>query len=313
MSRILLFFIAIAFLTTSCEEVFIPDIEEEQRIIVEGHIESGPEALPPYVILSKSLPFFGTIRPEDISNNQIIDATVEVWHNDISYELSPFCLSDLPPNIREMILNDSDLSFVPDSADFCLYLDWQSNIPVAIGETYDLHIELSDGQILTASTSIPPLVPIDSFEFTEPPGNPEADTLARLLCYLSDPAGESNFYRYLTASNDQGFIAGFGSVVDDAFFDGKAFQFPLQKAEDPQANEEFDEETFGLYKRGERVRIKWMNIDEAHYNFWNSFEFNLNNQGPFATYTRVSSNVTGALGIWGGYSSVIYTLEVPER
>ena len=316
MKYIILTLVSLYFLT-SCEQVFIPAVPEEERIIIEGHIESGPEALPPYVILSRSLPYFGVVQPEDIVNNQITDAQVEVIFEGSAYELEHFCISDLPPELIEGLLGEADVNFILDSTDFCLYIDWQNSIPIQVGGKYDLNIQLANGEQLTGTTTIPNLVPLDSFEFTPPPGNPEADTLARLLSYLSDPADEVNFYRYLTASNEGPFIAGFGSVVDDALFNGQTFQFPLQKAIDPQANEELDDdfetETFGLYNRGDTIRIKWMNLDEEHFNFWNSFEFNLNNQGPFSTYTRVSSNVDGALGVWGGYSSDIYTLVVPTQ
>ena len=30
------------------------------------------------------------------------------------------------------------------------------------------------------------------------------------------------------------------------------------------------------------------------------------NQGPFASYTRLQSNIVGGLGIWGGYSVSYY-------
>lgn len=315
MNRIIQYIFCFALLLMiSCEEAFTPEIDESSReIIVEGHIEKGMEALPPYVLLSRSLPFFGNIHPDDLADNQINDAEVYVAYNNNEYMLNHVCLSNLPPELREELI--SEIGIIPDMTgrDFCVYIDFSQEIPLEFNGQYDLKIILSNGDTLKSTTTIPEHVPIDSFRFRPPPGQNPNDSLARLLCRINDPAGMENFYRYLTAEQGEGFTAGFGSVTDDAFFDGQSFEFPLQKAEDTQSSDDTDANEFGLYTRGDTIRIKWMNLDRAHYDFWNTFEFNLNSQGPFSSYTRVSSNVSGALGIWGAYSSTIYTLEVPEN
>ena len=313
MRHLTIIFICIL-LVSSCEEAFIPDIQEESRkIIVEGHIEHGSNVLPPYVLISRSLPFFGTISQEDLTETQITDAEVYVVHEGDTSSLDLICLSDLPPEVREELIGQINIIPGNPETDFCVYMDLSFAISINIGDLYHLIINLPNGEVLTSVTSIPEHVPVSDFRFTPPPGNLQTDTLARLLCRINDPENESNYYRYLTAENNGPFIAGFSSVIDDAFFNGESFEFPLQKAESPQAGEDVDPNTFGLYDRGDTVRIKWMNLDEAHFEFWNTFEFNLNNQGPFSTYTRVSSNVDGAIGIWGGYSSTTYTLIVPEE
>jgi hypothetical protein len=312
--RNIYFIVFVILVFSACEEAFLPDVSEnEQEIIVEGHIEKGDEALPPYVLLSRSLPFFGSFEPSDIAELQIDDASVYVNHMGETYPLQYICLSDLPPEIRQSIAEEIALIPNMNSTDFCIYIDIGQEIPLVYEEPYHLSIILSDGDTLQSSTIIPEHVPIDSFRFTPPPGQDPIDTLARLLATISDPAPEPNYYRYLTAGEGQALIAGFGSVTDDAFFNGQSFEFPLQKAIDTQSGEDIAPEEFGLYERGDTIRIKWINIDREHFEFWNTFEFNLNNQGPFSTYTRVSSNVSGSLGIWGGYSSTIYTLVVPEE
>ena len=73
---------------------------------------------------------------------------------------------------------------------------------------------------------------------------------------------------------------------------------------------EKEKNTFGLFKIGDSVAIKWSAIDETHFNFWNTLEFNKGNQGPFSTYTTINSNIIGGLGNWGGYNSKIYRLKV---
>jgi hypothetical protein len=97
-------------------------------------------------------------------------------------------------------------------------------------------------------------------------------------------------------------------VTEDVFFNGKTFEFQLLKAEN--INEDLDPETFGLYTIGDSIGIKWCNIDKDHFEFWNTLEFSNANQGPFAGYTRIDSNIEGGLGIWGGYSVSFYRLLV---
>jgi len=100
--------------------------------------------------------------------------------------------------------------------------------------------------------------------------------------------------------NGEPFTTPFGSVGDDALFDGQEFEFPLNRAF--SRGDSIDPNTAGLWMRGDTMAIKWCTIDEAHYNFWQTFDFNRNSGGPFSSYTRVTSNVDGALGVWGGYS-----------
>jgi len=126
---------------------------------------------------------------------------------------------------------------------------------------------------------------------------------------VDDPIGE-DYYRYETSLNDRGLIAQFQSTTNDAFFDGQEFEFPLNRAEYPEDDTEFND--FGLYPRGDTVLIKWMNIDREHFDFWNTRDFSANSGGPFANYTRIDGNLEGALGIWGGYSISQYVLPIPE-
>jgi hypothetical protein len=107
-------------------------------------------------------------------------------------------------------------------------------------------------------------------------------------------------------------IPPFGSVTDDAIFDGKEFEFPLQRAQ----------------RRGGLVLIlrhldftgvailsqsNGATIDKAHFDFWNTRDFSASSGGPFAAYTRISTNINGGLGIWGGYAVGVYSMKVPPK
>ncbi|MEN0002970.1 MAG: DUF4249 domain-containing protein [Bacteroidota bacterium] len=311
MKRVLyLLMLLMGALLWSCEEEFIPEITTDPNaIVVEGYIEAGSRATPPFVILTRSIPFFQNINTDGFDGLFVRDAKVEVTNGDQTVQLTELCLQELSP--EQQAIAGQLLGFDPDSIafNFCAYVDLSFSMIGEEGEQYDLRIEAED-KTLTASTTIPPHVPLDSLRFIEPPGTPN-DTLAELRIFLADPAGQRDFYRYQTEINSAGFQSPIGSVVDDRLFDGDTFEFPLAKAED--RNAEFDPATFGLYRRGDQVGVKWINIDEPHFNFWNTLEFTLANQGPFSNYTRVDSNIEGGLGIWGGLSASYYELEVPEE
>jgi len=292
-SKIFLTLTLIAALLSGCTEEFIPDTQEEdQQLVVEGFIEAGEGAMPTYVLLTKSVPFISTIDLNTFNELFVNDAKVTVSDGTRIVELIEYCLDDLPPEIRDAAAEA--LGFDSDSTtlNICAYVD------------------LADAIMITATTTIPDYVPLFNLRWDEPPGEP-SDTLARLWVTIDDPANEANFYRYFTEENDNGFITPFSSVVNDNFFDGKEFEFPLSKAEPRDGD--FDANSFGLYYRGDSIRIKWMTLDEAHYEFWNTLEFSRNNSGPFSSYNRVTSNVDGALGVWGGYAVRYYEELVPVK
>lgn len=303
-------FALISVVLIGCTEEFVPETQEEdQQYVVEGFIEGGDSETPTYVLLTRSIPFLSTIDLNTFNTIFVNDAKITVSDGINTVELAEFCLDELPPEIREAAA--TALGFDPDSTllNICAYVDLLNQIDPQEGGTYDLRIEIED-EIITARTTIPENVPLFNLRWDDPPGEP-SDTIARLWVTIDDPANEANFYRYFTEVNNEGLISPFSSVVDDKFFDGKEFEFPLTKAEPRDGD--FDADTFGWYFRGDSIRIKWMTIDEAHFEFWNTLEFSRNNSGPFSSYNRVTSNVDGALGVWGGYSVRYYDEFVPFK
>ena len=134
--------------------------------------------------------------------------------------------------------------------------------------------------------------------------------MAQMRAYANDPKGP-DFYRYFTSVNGSSYVAGANSVTDDAFFDGINTKFNLFKSEPRDGHS--DPSVFGLWKRGDTISIKFCSIDKAHFDFWNTLEFNANSGGPFSSYTRVKHNIVGGLGIWGGYNASYYDAIVPKK
>lgn len=291
----------------ACEVEFIPkDINLSPELVVEGYVEAGPEALPAYVILTRSKPFFSELSLQELDDLFVRNASVTVNDGQQTTTLSELCFNDLPSDLRQVAAERLGLN--PDSVliNFCVYVDLGSQINPEPGKSYHLKIIAGDERI-EATTTVPEFIPLDSLWWREAPGKP-IDTLLQLMATINDPADQKNFYRYFCRINEGPFETPFSSVNDDLLIDGKTFDFRLIRPR--KEGEEFDQSTFGLFRTGDSITIKWTSIDEAHFNFWNTFEFNKGNQGPFSSYTTIDSNIKGGLGVWGAYSTGLYSLRV---
>lgn len=294
---------------SACEVEFIPrDIDLDPEYVVEGYLELGEQALPPYVILTKSKPFFSSLPIDELENLFVHNAEITVTQGTQKVRLTELCLNDLPPQIKQLAADRLGLDLDSLKINFCVYIDLNGAIKAEVGKTYQLEIR-HGSQSLNAKTTIPEYIPLDSLWWRDAPGKP-VDTLLQLMTKIKDPPGQKNFYRYSCSINGSAFITPFSSVNDDVLIDGKDFEFRLIKPNFP--GEDFDQSSFGLFHTGDSVTIKWSTIDEAHFNFWNTLEFNKGNQGPFSSYTTIDSNIEGGLGIWGSYHSRLYRLKVEK-
>lgn len=300
-------FLAAACLIVGCEEEYIPASNGQgPRYVVEGFIEAGENPFPTYVLLTRTFEFYSELGPQQFTDAFVHDAMVTVSHGTQEFALQEVCFSDLPMELRNEIAGQFGFNGDSLQVDFCVYVDLLRLLQPVIGGTYNLKIQIDD-DLITATTTIPNHVRIEDLYFRSPPGQPN-DSLAQLRVALSDLPGEMNYYRYLVGINGGNLETGFSSVEEDLFFDGKTFEFQLFN---PQTTSgDVDPDVFGLYFVGDSVTVKWTNIDEAHFNFWNTLEFSNANQGPFASYTRLQSNIQGGLGIWGGYSVSYYHVKV---
>ncbi len=294
-------------LLTACEERFQPELtDEEPELVIEGHIEAGDTPLPPYIILTRTLPFYSNIHPEAIDELFVHNAVVRVSDGEQTVTLEEVCLSNIPPELQAIVaetLTNVDTGFI----DYCLYTDPGFSMVGEVGKTYDLYVE-TDREIATATTTIPEHVPLDSVYFVAAPGG-HGDSLLEMRVKLTDPVSEQ-YYRYFTSTNGGLLYPSFGSVFDDAFFNGQTFEFPLPKGEPPYR--EADDGVYGLHLPGDEVNLKWTNLDRDHHDFWDTVEYNKVNQGPFGSYTQIKTNIEGGLGIWGGYSVSNYLVVAVE-
>ncbi|BDS10304.1 DUF4249 domain-containing protein [Aureispira anguillae] len=312
-------------LSSSCEKEFIPETTfDEPELVVEGYISKGPNALPPYVILTKSIEYTATIGSDLLNDLFVHNAQVSISDGTNSVQLQEFCVSDLqilPAPLRDAIAQAIGLpAFDIDSIDLdvCVYTDLLGIVGLGLnieeGGQYDLEIKTEDFGTITSSTTIPYSVPIDSLTYINHPSYPANDSLVEVLAYFQDPIGP-NYYRSFSQRNREPMYSASarginGSVSDDTIFEGQGFSFAILRGQDPLGDFDFD--TFGYFWRGDTVTIRAACLDYAHFRFWQTSEYNTGSQGPFGTYTRIESNIKGGLGIWGGISYREKTLIIPE-
>ncbi len=309
MTNCKLYSLLILFVLCGCETVYEPDTSSYPvEYVVEGFVELANQDVPTFVFLSRTLPFYDRIDENTINDAFVRDAHVSVTTDGGNVvELTEICLDELDEVTAELIRDALVINGV--FSNFCIYVDLNNSIVKRPGSRYDLDI-IAGLDHLTASTTIPDTVPVNRLFHEKPAGN-IADSLYDFGIEITDPLNDVNYYRVLLGVNSLPLYSNNGSVFDDVFIDGETFSFPLPRPVYPGEDVELD--SVGLFRAGDTVNLKWMTLDYAHYEFWSSLEFDSNNGGPFASYTRANSNVDGALGIWGGYGAYYYQYIIPRE
>ena len=268
----------------SCEKDINIELETSQeKIVVEGAIEQG---LPPYVVLSKTVGFFAPTDVQSYQNSFVKGAVVTV--------------SDGINTVQLDELNFSGFTF---------YSTTNAAIFGQVGKTYSLEIN-AEGKTLTATTTIPTPIVMDSYWYKDQPG---FSNFGYLWFNLNDPPGLGNAYRIFTQrkNKDVRFIPADGSVWDDQLIDGLDVDLFIWRGHEPNsANEDDIAETSEYFQQGDTIFIKFCTIDLAHFNFWESFEIAaFSNENPFAAPATIRTNIQGGgLGVWGGYGVTYDTL-----
>lgn len=299
----------------SCEKEIDVDLPRpEEKLVVEGVIETGGF---PYVILSKSTPFFDPTNIQSVANSYVGDATITISDGVVTNQMTKLCSASLSLSQNQQL---SDLLGIPvsllTSYDICGFVDF--SIVGEIGKTYKIVIDWK-GEQYESSTELVNPVPLDSSWFDV---FGDRDSLGFLYAEMSDPVAESNYYRWFAQrinsyqygslkgqQKDNSFLIPSSSVFDDEFVNGTTFEFGYGK---PVASDKFDDQApeRGFYKAGDTVVVKFCSIDKGVFSFISRAEEQILSTGsPFATPVNVPSNVSnGALGLWAGYSPYFDTI-----
>lgn len=311
----------------SCEKEFDPETTfDGPQMVVEAYVQKGPNAFPPYAILTKSLEYGSTIGTDVLKDIFVHDAFIQLTNGIDTVQLTEFCASDLsflPDFIKQAI---SESIGIPvevlngNGIDICVYADFPavlglSDLTITENTEYTLLIETPEYGSVKATSYLYPAVPLDSLNYIDHPNFPANDSLVEVLGYFNDPADELNYYRLFSQRNDEPMYAtstrgSGGTVSDDNIFNGQAFAFNIIRGQDPFSDFNFD--SFGYFSRGDTVTVRTSSIDYKQYRFWQTLEYNSGAQGPYGTYTRIESNIEGGLGIFGCYAYEDYTIIIPE-
>lgn len=241
----------------------------ESQYVVECYLEPGQ---PFSLLLTRSVPYFEPF-PEDplqfVEQILVDSAEVVITHNGVDYLLAN------EPSVNPFtfkVFNYTNPALVPADYD----------------NGFSLKITLPNGKVITSSTRLLPVVPIDSVvvEFDE-----ERDTLARCLTYISDNPNTVDFYRRMIHHNSLlDSIPNQDFTTNDDYVDDKVIVFGTG----------YD------FKEGDTIYNTMFHIERAYFDFWESTFNAINSNGnPFGQPSSIISNVqgdAGAIGIFTGLS-----------
>ena len=274
-----------AFSLLACEKNINFNLKNADAVlVVDAQVENGQ---PTYVVLTKSMDYFGKINPQILAASFVHNAVITVSNGTLTHRLKEYT--------------------VPIGGGYIGYyygID-STNLPTAfVGEfnkQYSMIIK-TEGKEYTANTKIPALKKFpDSLWVKVAPQNP--DTLKRILmARVTDPPGLGDYVRYFTKKNSEPFLPGRNSVFNDQFVDGTTYSGQADPGID-RNNPVSPEDNF--FKKGDTIIFKPSNIDKATYTFWNTWEFAQQSIGnPFSQPGKVVGNISnGALGAFCGYAS----------
>lgn len=306
---IFFFFLTISF---SCEKAIEIDLSSARsQLVVEGYIQQG---YPSYVFLTKSESYFNSIDSNTLNNISVDNAQVFVEREDgVIHQLS---------HINKHLLDSlglSDTLALPFNA---LYVDlsYQDNDFSQIGYKYKLIIEWNN-KTISATTSIPPQYPIDSVWVKR------KDSLESYKCYIwarindPDTLGNSTIIHYKRDVGwkpmDPLFIACAIPTRTDNIVNGENFEAFFARSgrfsgEDGVLLPFYGDRIIdGEFVRKDIVLLRFSHVDQITYKFWRSTERMQDAIGnPFSEPMNISSNIDGALGIWGGYGVSYYYIPI---
>jgi hypothetical protein len=298
-------FVILVFLVncfSSCEKEINVDLaDSEKKIVIEGVIESNQV---PYVTISKSIGFFDKI---DLGSVQYVNNAIVK-------------IQDLSDN-KTITLKEYNLDTTVGTQTFHFHIYGPDlNDPIAMSfkgqveHTYKLSIS-AEGKQYESITKIPGSVGLDSLWLEPVPGM--EDSLKAVKAYYNDPDTFGNAVKLETLTNrfiktgvPEIYYTSFNSVYNDDIINGTRIPLSIDLGYNKSENYSQSEiNTIGFVRKGDTVNIKWSAIDTHVFDFWETLAFSQSSVGnPFASPTKIQSNIPGALGVWAGYGSIYYKI-----
>ena len=304
----------------SCEQDVEVDLNNNQSsIVVEGYIEPY---LPSYVFLSKSQPFFDEINETELNNLFITDAKVTVTRDDGRKRLLTHVSQEIVDSLAPHFNIDSvTLPF------YSIYIDLNPFFEDfnEVNYTFNLNIELNNITI-NADTYIPPPFDIDSV-WCECSNETSKEYECYIHTIIHDPDTVGNilyaqYKRYDGESIDKNFRICSRFLRTDFLWNGTDYSAFFSRS-GTLINEEgnggllpFFAERIenGSLLTKDKVIFKISQISNKTYLFLRSkkLQEELNNN-PFGEPSNLLSSIEGGLGVWAGFGSLYYKVDIDRN
>ncbi len=279
--------IIVYIISVSCNKIDISkSIQPESKVVVEGWIEEGDV---PRVILSNSIPISTVVDSSTVLSYSIRSAKITVSDGEKT----------------EVLRLRTNYERIPP------YIYYGSDIIGKVGGKYSLKIEYLD-KIISATTSIPRSVPILSANYEKE--NP-SDIKGYISIQFDDPVNEQNFYQIQTKliHQDSLFIPALFGNLSDAKFNTNTVAIKFFRGRSFSVNDTAMYKPY--FEDGDEIYVKLRTMNEAGYNFWNSWQNEIiNGQSPIFPNTKsLRSNIEGGIGIWEGYGHQTVLVRTPKK
>jgi len=291
----------ILLLFVACETNIDIDLPEyKEKLVVEGYIENGEV---PWVIITKSFPYFTTFSDSMFEKMLVMDAKVTVT-------------SKSDNEVQKL-----EFQFDPESP---IYISYKGTISGRANETYTLEIEWND-KIYTATTSILEPFDLDSIWIHK---SKSTDTTGGIRVQLSDNPYKNDYYQFFVKIKNGSLLTDrlwaftLPLVFDDGTFNGLSFAYEIVRGTpsnlfaSAMTDEERKQYFRSHYISGDTIIVKHSLMDYYSYRFWmsamNEISFGQNafmSAPPIATNIKcVTDKKESVLGVWCGYASKKDTL-----
>ena len=240
----------------------------ERQPVVECYLEPGK---PFRLLLSSSYSFFD---PFGLDSNFLQKTLLQGAAVTISYNNEVVTLANVP---------------ALETNPFKIYnYTSQTIVPATPGIEYTLNITLPDGKTVTGKSTMLPLVPIDSIRVE---WNPEQDTLARMLTYITDDQSKENYYRRLLNYSSLDSVPDQDFLVSDRISTTELIAFG----------------TGYELTAGDTVFNAIFHISKDYYDYYESVQLAVfGNLNPFAQPSPIKSNVSGTGNPLGIFTCLVY-------
>ena len=196
--------------------------------------------------------------------------------------------------------------------------------PIMTGQTYQLNASTPDGKQVTATTTIPALVPISTIEVDSVAAQYGSgkDYFARFS--WQDPAQVINYYHVAGDIDYQSITRVYSNAttykeilfnnIEPIYFNNGGSNSPYITDEtyNGRAMSSPKARLFGVRSNtSTNVNVYLLNVTEAYYRYHESVRQQQgNDENPFAEPTLIQGNIQGGFGCFGGYDRTMKTLRI---